>query len=365
MYGLDELTHNWISSYLEARSSYVVIGSKESRIVSNPHSVPQGSVLGPLLYMIYVNELPSAIEDDICTNGVHKDRSRLFNKECTECGSYTLYADDGVYRISSQHRNYNQDKIDSVFWKVKDFLNANGLKVNDQKTKLTEFMTHQKRAKNEGIPPDLTIREETKDRRGQITWQDKLITDNPNCRILGMNLNRNLSWDNHLNTGKKALLPALRRQIGMISRIGQAMTKKAKLQLVNSLVISRLQYGLCIWGNTSKKQINSAQVVINTAARMITGQKRTTRQETLMKECNWMKLEDMTEYCTLLQFWKTAKWGLPTYIEDKITREPEDKMTTTTPRLLLTEMAYRWTAVKKWNLLPRYLREVRTEIHEI
>ena len=357
MYGLDGQTHKWIKSYLEARSSYVVIGSAESRIFSNPHGVLQGSVLGPLLYMIYVNELPSAIEDNSCTNGVHKDRSRLFPKECTECGSYMLYPDDGVYRISSHYRNYNQDKIDMVFWKVKVFLNANGLKVNNQKTKLTEFMTHQKRAKTGGIPPDLTIREETKDRRGQIKWQDKLITDNPNCRILNMNLNRNLSWDNHLNTGKKALLPALRRQIGMISRLGQAMSKKAKLKLVNCLVINRLQYGLCLWGNTSKKQISTAQVVVNTAARMITGQNRTTRQETLMKECSWMKVEDMTEYSTLLQFWKIAKWGLPTYIEDIITREPEDKMSTTIPRLQLTEMAYRWTAVRKWNQLPGNLRE--------
>ena len=128
----------------------------------------------------------------------------LFSSECNKCGSYIIYADDGLYKTSSNGRNYNQDKIYEFFWKIKDFLNANGLKVNDQKTNLTEFMTYQKRTKMGGIPPDLTIREETKDLEGNIKMQDKLITDNPNFRILGLNLNSNLSWENHLSTGKKS-----------------------------------------------------------------------------------------------------------------------------------------------------------------
>ena len=70
-YGFDQHSRDWIRSYLEYRSSYIVIGSAESEIKSSPHGVPQGSVLGPLLYLIYVNEMPSASEDDLCMNQMH------------------------------------------------------------------------------------------------------------------------------------------------------------------------------------------------------------------------------------------------------------------------------------------------------
>ena len=73
-YGLDRNTMEWMESYLEGRSNYVVIGSAESVIKSTPSGVPQGSCLGPLLYLVYVNEMPSVLEDDNCQNPGHKQR---------------------------------------------------------------------------------------------------------------------------------------------------------------------------------------------------------------------------------------------------------------------------------------------------
>ena len=64
LFGLDKITLDWIRLYLDTRSFYIVIGSAQSKIISTNHRVPQGSVLGPLLYLVYVNELPSVIEDD-------------------------------------------------------------------------------------------------------------------------------------------------------------------------------------------------------------------------------------------------------------------------------------------------------------
>ena len=92
LYGLDERTTSWINSYLKNRSEYVAIGSAQSRIRSTTFGVPQGSVLGPLLYLIYVNEFPSIIEDDMCVNPGHRDTDTLFGKECRDCGSLTVFA---------------------------------------------------------------------------------------------------------------------------------------------------------------------------------------------------------------------------------------------------------------------------------
>ena len=96
-YSFDLHSRNWIRSYLDHRSSYTVIGSAESEIKSSPHGVPQGSVLGPLLYLVYVNEMPSVTEDDLCDNWLHSRMDKLFNTGCEKCGHFTMYADDGLY----------------------------------------------------------------------------------------------------------------------------------------------------------------------------------------------------------------------------------------------------------------------------
>ena len=156
-YGLDAKTTKWIDSYLHSRSSFVVIGSAKSRIRTTPQGVPQGSVMGPLLYLLYVNELPAIVTEDDCVNREHDDVTKLFPPNCKECGEMPFYADDGIYVISSKWRNHNQDKLENIFWRTKNFLNANKLQVNESKTNLTEIMTHQKRSKLSGIPPDLTV----------------------------------------------------------------------------------------------------------------------------------------------------------------------------------------------------------------
>ena len=68
------------------------------------------------------------------------------------------------------------------------------MQVNDSKTHLTEFMTHQKRTKIGGIPPDLTVRELTVDKHGVLKLEDNLISDSIYCRMLGIHLQNNLSW---------------------------------------------------------------------------------------------------------------------------------------------------------------------------
>ena len=78
---------------------------------------------------------------------------------------------------------------------------------------------------------------------------DEHVTDSVYCRILGGNIKNDLSWEAHLETGRKAILPAIRRQLGALSKLQGVMSRKARLQLANGLVISRLAYIISLWGN--------------------------------------------------------------------------------------------------------------------
>ena len=327
-YGLDVHTIDWIESYLTGRSSFVSIGSANSFIRPTPQEVPQGSVLGPLLYLIFVNELTSIVNNSECQNQVHGRTDRLFTEVCQQCGTFPMYADDGQFQYSSNSRANNQDKIESTFWTIKNFLNTNGLLVNESKTILVEFMSHQKRSKTRGLPPDLTVPEETVDRLGRRKMQDRLISDKGGCRMLGLNLKNSQSWDEHMCSGKKAILPTMRKQIGLLSRITQNMSKSARLKLVNALVLSRMSYMICIWGNNNSSQIRKAQVVMNMAGKLVTGFNRFARQKDILDSCGWLEIRKLTEYFTLCQLWKIIKWGAPLHLRNKITYDEDNNLVT-------------------------------------
>ena len=355
-YGLDKQTQDWLSSYLDFRSGFIVIGSASSSIRSSPQGVPQGSVLGPLLYLLYVNELPSLMKSDHCPNAIHDDTSKLFTSDCSLCGSFTMYADDGQFQFASKYRGQNQRILETTFCKVKDFLNANELIVNEAKTTLMEMMTYQKRAKIPGIPPDLTVQEHIKDRTGMERVVDKHVTDSTWIRMLGLNMQNNLTWDHHLSAGNKALLPAVRRQLGMLALLGDNISLKGRLQLANCLIVSRLAYGISLWGQTTENHMRKAQVVQNIAARMVTRRSKRTRQVDLMADCGWLNLSELTQYYSLLQMWKTVWWKTPQYMDRLIEIEDDNLLSTSRPRLLQTANTFRWKTVHHWNQMSDSLR---------
>ena len=176
--------------------------------------------------------------------------------------------------------------------------------------------------------------------------------------MLGLNLQGNLSWESHLLSGKKALLPSLRRQIGMLYRLRNCLSEKARKHLVESLVISRLTYGISLWGNTTNNYVQKAQICLNLAGRYVTGNRRTTNIRTLMYNCDWLDVKELTEYHSMTQLWKATRWNLPTYLRNMLENEEDGIITTKPPRLLLTKEAFRCNSITNWNNLPM---EIRTE----
>ena len=160
-YNCDVKTVTWFKNYLNFRSQCVQVGTKLSNFKSVSNGVPQGSVLGPVLYSIYTNELSSIISQ--AYNCQHSDGKSefLFGNYCSQCGNITCYADDASLIFSSNSRNTNQIKLKEGLDIVSNFLFANNLRINRSKTTIMEVMTGQKRAKTGGNPPILSETDET------------------------------------------------------------------------------------------------------------------------------------------------------------------------------------------------------------
>ena len=155
-----------------------------------------------------MNELPTVVNDDNCTNSVHTSNEFLFTENCENCGQIPTYADDSTVVLSTSSRFETQDKIISIIERVKTFLVANSLSLNLGKTEILETMVRQKRTRILGTSPQLTVTKPD----GSI----KVITAKEHIRLLGANLNRDVTWSHQLELGEKPVLKTLRSTLGAL-----------------------------------------------------------------------------------------------------------------------------------------------------
>ena len=254
-YNIGQGALHWVDNYLKYRTQYVVVGASQSRMVPVNHGVPQGSVIGPLLYAIYVNDITEVVKNRGCQESVHNTPSRLFSKQCSKCGILSVYADDSTYTVSNTRRPGNQTSLDRVLDEMRLYLNDNQLSMNVGKTHLTEIMIQQKKGRTYGEPPHLTVETDPG------VYKD--IRDKTTTRILGANVQANGLWNSHLETGPKALFPQVRKLLGMLRHLGPKIPIRCRNNLSKGLIHSRLSYLMPLWGGAStaliKKSTSASQ----------------------------------------------------------------------------------------------------------
>ena len=104
LYNFSDETCMWFRSYMDSRSQVVSIGASVSNYKSVNTGVPQGSVMGPIMYLIYTNELPELIKEDDCINSHNDAEDNLFGNNCEKCGTMACFADDCTLVIAKENR---------------------------------------------------------------------------------------------------------------------------------------------------------------------------------------------------------------------------------------------------------------------
>ena len=133
LYGFEDSTTAWVSSYLSGRSQCVYVDGELSEVLDVNVGVPQGSVLGGLLYVLLVGDLPQVIHDHL-GNEVSLDRESSYSMSCKKCGGLTAFVDDSTYSVSSSDPNLLSEKLSVQYRKVADYVGDTGLVINDDKT---------------------------------------------------------------------------------------------------------------------------------------------------------------------------------------------------------------------------------------
>lgn len=218
--GFRGVTLNLIKTYLLDRKQYITIDGITSSIQTNNCGVPQGSVLGPLLYSIFVMSL------------------RLSQLKA----QYYTFADDTVLLYSGGNLEELGDTVNEDLEQYHRWLLYNNLKINIDKTKYMLFKQKNKTVCNVDIKIDNIAIE-------------KINT----VKYLGLVLDEYLSWSGHIEHIKNKIIPL----IGAIYRCRFFLSHAAKLKVYNSYFLSVLRYLLPVWGTCNTTNFNKIKILQN------------------------------------------------------------------------------------------------------
>ena len=313
---------SWFCSFLFGRHQKVRIGSTSSDLLETLYGVPQGSVLGPVLFNIYVHSLPKFIQSFgfMSSNYADDTNTRL------------------RFSLMFQYHNITQ-RLPELLKEIKSWMSEHFLKLNPDKTEVIIF-TPESSKKLIGLAHPHT---------GCISFN--------NCvKLLGVNLDDTLSLETHVND----IVSSCYYHLRCIGKIKNRLPSKELQLLVQSVISSKLDYCNVILIGINKNLIQKLQKVQNAAARLIykLPKRSSVRQE--IWKLHWLRVDQRIVYKILLIVYKHYNCISPDYLNNLLkTRDVETK------RLELTKYkskqgrrAFSYVAPMYWNSLPSDIRTI-------
>ena len=224
-YGIRGQSLDWFKNYLDNRKQFVVVNGYESCIKPVKCGVPQGSLLGPLLFLLFVNDFP-------------KSSSLL---------TFTLFADDSSLFYSHRDPARLLNIFNSELTNVFNWVKANKMSLNVSKC---NYMFFSKRH------PNLA---------SHIAIDGKDLTRVESTKFLGLIIDQNLSWKPHLDN----LAKLLSRNAGIIYKLKNAVPSNILFMIYNALLMSHLNYGLLAWGTAPKLYVDRILLIQKRALRSV------------------------------------------------------------------------------------------------
>ena len=279
--GIKGTTLNWFKSYLSNRTQKVEINGNLSDEKNINISVLQGSILGPILFLIMINDLP--------------DASSLIS---------FLFADDTSGLARGKNLNELIQHVNTELKKWATWFRANKLKVNTLKTKYIIFHRknqkinmHNLEIKFDDNEPNSEIDPE------KISILERVHNDHPDpsnryYKLLGILLDENLTFDHHI----QKLHSKLARSVYCINKVKNFLPKKALTTLYHSLIHSHLTYCTSIYSCTSKSNINKIFKIQKKAIRIISKNDYGASTEPIFKELNLLPLDKIILKSNLSMF---------------------------------------------------------------
>ena len=256
-YGVTGAANLLFQNYLFNRQQCVEYNGATSQKLKISTGVPQGSILGPLLFFIYINDLPSV----------------------SNVLQMLMYADDTTLYCNFNSIN-NVNRINEELCKVSAWLSANKLALNVAKTKYIMFHTINKRIQY----PEMKLNNIAIERVSKF-------------KFLGIWLDEYLNWNHHISH----ISIKLSRINGTMSRLKQICPQSILMMIYNTLSLPHLNYGILLWGAKVKKDQN-LHLLQKKSMRIITSQHYRSHSEPIFKNLGLLMVHDLY-YMAIIKFY--------------------------------------------------------------
>lgn len=326
--GFDDVSLNFLNNYLEHRQQRVLIGNNSSKRKPIHSGVPQGSVLGPLLFLIYVSDLPNVVRN--CTIHCFADDTQLF------------------YSFNPTSSDSATVKINEDLERIKRYADKHNLRLNPSKSKLLLFCTSKKR--------DLLKS------KMDIMIDGELIHFTPCAKNLGVVIDENLRFQDHVSNLIKSCYVGLR----LLYANRGLLTFKMKKMLCVSLILSKLSYcSVIFYPCIDQITSNRLQRIQNTCCRLTCNLRKYDHLTPSFKLLKWLKINNVFKYNFLNFLSNVMKTSTPSYLNNKLIfrsnihdRTVRNKNILTMPhhRTAMFQRAFTYNAVKLFNSLDEDLK---------
>jgi hypothetical protein len=239
-YGIRGNAHCLITSYLTNRKQYVNVLGEDSDKLPILFGVPQGSVLGPLLFLLYINDIYNA----------------------TKLGSFVLFADDTNIFVVSNTKSKAYEKANIVLKIVNNYMLCNKLHINKKKCCYMYFSPS--RNKNN---TDIILDNNTDDVGESLLLNNYKIKQVSETKFLGVTIDDRLNWGPHI----KNLVTKLRSCTGQIYRFKDSIPHELHKDIYHTLFESHLTFGISVWGGLSRNRLEPLFVVQKKCIRILFG----------------------------------------------------------------------------------------------
>ena len=326
-FGIDGTVLDWLKSYLSDRKQCVKINNDFSSELPLNFGVPQGSVLGPLLYTLYTVPLGHIIR-----------RHNL---------NYHFYADDSQLYLSIKPNDIHDlvFSLEKCILEVKDWMSTNKLKLNDEKTEI--ILINPKKY-------DVNV--------SSLKIGDEDIVFNDKAKNLGIFLDNELSMNFQISNLSKAVYLEIRR----LKQISKFVSESCLKTLAASFILSRLDYCNALYKNLNKYQIEQIQKLQNFAAKVVLSKSMYEHVTPCLVELHWLPVMFRIDYKIAVLTFKCLHGLAPEYLSDLIeVYQPSRNLRSASQNLLkkktvkfvrLGEKSFSFSAPEVWNSLPLSLR---------